>query len=222
MTICRPIQRQPSPCTPDSCMAGGSRARCASTSNAGEARVHRAWSRKAKQRPGPRDALNSAAHDRHPRGLAADELGRSHCRTARRSPREHGGLVKLSVREAARLLQVAESKLYRWIEDGEIPCYIVNHQPLFSRAELLEWATVHRMPLSPSLFDDGEGQISLASAIEHGGVHDHIGGGDRESVLRAVVATLPIADPSERELVLSIMLAREKEASTAIGEGFAI
>lgn len=130
--------------------------------------------------------------------------------------------MKLNVREAARLLQVPESKLYRWIEDGEIPCHIVNHQPLFSRAELLEWATVHRMPLSPALFDDGERPISLASAIERGGVHDHIGGDDRESVLRAVVATLPIADPSERELVLSIMLAREKEASTAIGEGFAI
>src|SRR5262249_25124362 len=128
------------------------------------------------------------------------------CRTARRSHREHGGPVKLSVREAARLLQVAESKLYRWIEDGEIPCHIVNHQPLFSRAELLEWATVHRMPLSPELFDDGDGPIALASAIERGGVHDHVGGDDRESVLRAVVATLPIGDPSERELVLSIML----------------
>lgn len=130
--------------------------------------------------------------------------------------------MKLSVREAARLLQVPESKLYRWIEDGEIPCHIVNHQPLFSRAELLEWATVHRMPLSPSLFEDGDGPISLASAIERGGVHDQVRGDDRASVLGEVVATLPISDAAERDLVLSIMLAREKEVSTAIGEGIAI
>jgi PTS system nitrogen regulatory IIA component len=130
--------------------------------------------------------------------------------------------MKLSVREAAGLLSVSESAIYRWVEDGEIPCHIVNHQPMFSRAELLEWATVHRMPLSTELFDDGDESLSLASAIERGGAHDHIGGHDRESVIGAVVATLPIRDPGERELILSVMLAREREASTAIGGGVAI
>jgi PTS system nitrogen regulatory IIA component len=129
--------------------------------------------------------------------------------------------MKLGVREAAGLLSVSESEIYRWVKDGDIPCHIVNHQPMFSRAELLEWATAHRLPLSTELFDDG-GSISLASAIERGGTHDHVGGHDRESVLGAVVATLPILDPGERELVLAVMLAREKEASTAIGGGVAI
>lgn len=130
--------------------------------------------------------------------------------------------MKLTVREAARVLSVSESEIYRWVDDGEIPCHVVNHQPLFSRAELLEWATAHRMPLSSELFDDGDAPSSLAGAIERGGVHDHVAGTDRDSVLRAVVAALPIADPGERDLVLSIMLAREREASTGIGEGVAI
>lgn len=130
--------------------------------------------------------------------------------------------MKITVREAARLLAVSESEIYRWVDDGEIPCHIVNHQPLFSRAELLEWATAHRKALSSELFDDGDASISLVSALERGGVHDRVAGADRDSVLRAVVATLPIADPGERDLVLSIMLARESEASTGIGDGVAI
>jgi PTS system nitrogen regulatory IIA component len=130
--------------------------------------------------------------------------------------------MKIPVREAARLLSVSETEIYRWVEDGDIPCHLVNHQPLFSRAELLEWATAHRMPLSTELFDDGDPSGSLASALERGGVHDHIAASNREAVLRAVVTHLPIADPGERELVLAVMVAREHEASTAIGEGIAI
>jgi PTS system nitrogen regulatory IIA component len=130
--------------------------------------------------------------------------------------------VKITVREAARLLSVSESEIYRWIDDGDIPCHVVNHQPLFSRAELLEWATAHRKPLSTELFDDGRAAISLSAAIERGGVHDGVAGRDRESVLRAVVERLPIADPGERDLVLAVMLAHENEASTGVGDGVAI
>ena len=130
--------------------------------------------------------------------------------------------MKLTVREAARLLSVSEREIYRWIDSGEIPCQVVNHQPLFSRSELLEWATAHRRPLSTELFDDGEARSSLAAAIQRGGVHDRVAGETRDAVLRSAVERLPIADPGERDLVLSVMLARERETSTGIGEGIAI
>jgi PTS system nitrogen regulatory IIA component len=130
--------------------------------------------------------------------------------------------VKLTVREAARLLSVSESEIYRWVDDGGIPHRVVNHQPLFSRAELLEWATANRRPLSTELFDDGVAAVSLVAALERGGVHLHINGSDRAGVLRGVVEQLPIPDPGERELVLAVMLAREKEASATVGDGIAI
>ena len=64
--------------------------------------------------------------------------------------------MKLTVRDAARVLAVSESQIYRWVEAGEIPCYLVSHRPLFSPAELLEWATARRLPVSTELFETGD------------------------------------------------------------------
>jgi PTS system nitrogen regulatory IIA component len=130
--------------------------------------------------------------------------------------------MKLTVREAARLLSVSESELYRWIEDGDVPFYLVNHQPLFGRAELLEWAMSRHLPLSPELFDEGARAVHLADAIEHGGVHAALKASDRNEALRAIVGLLPIEDDADRELVLSIMLAREAQLSTGVGRRIAI
>jgi PTS system nitrogen regulatory IIA component len=130
--------------------------------------------------------------------------------------------VKLTVREAAQLLSLSESDLYRWVDDGEIPFYMVNHQPLFSREELLEWATARHLPLSIELFADEGHMVPLADALARGGIHYDVAGHDRDSALRAVVRCLPVDDEGDRDMVLHIMLAREAELSTGVGRGIAI
>jgi len=130
--------------------------------------------------------------------------------------------MKLTVREAARLLSVPERELYRWVDDGEVPFYLVNHHPLFSRAELLEWAMARHLPLSPELFEEGAHPVHLGDALALGGVHTDVGGADRDAVLAAVVDRLPIADADDREMVLSILRAREAQLSTGVGRGIAI
>ena len=133
--------------------------------------------------------------------------------------------MKLSVRQAARLLSVSESEIYRWVESGEIPCVLVKSQPLFGRAELLEWATARRLPVSLELFesaDDGGGHLRVADALERGGVFRDVPGTDRRSVLRAIVQRLPLTEDDDRELLLQILLARESTVSSGIGDGIAI
>jgi PTS system nitrogen regulatory IIA component len=135
--------------------------------------------------------------------------------------------MKLNVRQAASALAVPESQVYRWVEAGEIPCSLMNHQPFFSRAELLEWATARRLPVSVELFENGDEESGarpprLAEALARGGVHHGIQGGDRPSILRAIVDRLPVADPGDRDVLLAVLLAREALGSTGIGEGIAI
>ncbi len=133
--------------------------------------------------------------------------------------------MKLNAREAARLLAVKETDVYRWVDEGTIPHYLVNHQPRFARTELLEWATSRRLPVSPELFQsEGPGPLgpTLADALERGGIHAGIRGASREAVLRAAIERLPSLDPADREVLADLMLARESAGSTAIGEGIAL
>src|SRR5690349_16772043 len=128
--------------------------------------------------------------------------------------------MKLNVREAAALLAISESDLYRWVAAGEIPHSSVNKQPAFSRAELLEWALARRRPLSVDLFEDSDGgaaPVRLADALGRGGVYHAVPGGDRHTALRSVVSRLPLPDDQERELVVQVLRARETLGSTAIG-----
>lgn len=135
--------------------------------------------------------------------------------------------MKLDVREAARLLAISESEVYRRVEAGEIPCDLVNHQPKFSPAELLEWATARRLPVSLELFEDADEDAGaepprLAEALARGGVHQQVPGADPAAALGAVVARLPVTDPDDRALLTQILLAREGLGATAIGDGIAI
>ncbi|MGC4119229.1 MAG: PTS sugar transporter subunit IIA [Myxococcales bacterium] len=133
--------------------------------------------------------------------------------------------MHLTVRDVARLLKTPEQVIYRWVDEGEIPCYWVSEQPGFNRTELLEWATSRRIPLDVDLFRDEDAPKdlpSLVQALTAGGIHFHIKGKDRETVLRAVVGLFPLPDELDREMLLQVMLAREAGGSTAVGHGIAI
>lgn len=134
--------------------------------------------------------------------------------------------MQLSVREAAKVLNVSEKTIYRWVHDGTLPAYRVNHQYRFNRAELFEWATAHKMSFSPEMFSEREGSSAplplLEDALKAGGVHYRVGGKDRDSVLRAVVQTMSLPHEVDRELVFQLMAAREALGSTGVGDGIAI
>ena len=130
--------------------------------------------------------------------------------------------MKLNARDAARLLAMSESELYRLVDDGQVPCHTVNRQPVFSHTELLEWATQQRRPVAVELFAELHGHAAdLAPAIASGGVHHDVGGTDRSSVLREIAAHLPITE-DDRAMVLALLLAREAEVSSGVGRGIAI
>src|SRR5260370_25868018 len=132
-------------------------------------------------------------------GTRAAYLARSHGETA----------MLLTVRDAAKLLNTAESQIYRWVDDGHIPFQKVNDQIRFHRAELLEWATARRLPISVGMFRDEAGDdeplLDFAHALEAGGIHDHVEGSDRPSVLPAGLHSMPLPDRVERDFLLEVL-----------------
>lgn len=133
--------------------------------------------------------------------------------------------MQLTVRDAAKFLNVSEKTVYRWAGAGEIPLYKVNGQYRFNKAELLEWANSRHLKISPEVLQDNEGGGpggSVAEALQAGGVFYKVGGTDKPSVLRALVDTLRVGEKSERDALYDILIAREALGTTAVGEGIAL
>lgn len=136
------------------------------------------------------------------------------------------GVMQLTVKDAAKLLDVSEKTIYRWIKQKVIPSYRINEQFRFNRAELLEWATSRRIQISPEIFLEAEtGKVplpSLLDALRAGGVAYRIAGNDKPSVLRAVVDVMKLPEEVDHEFLFQVLLARETLGSTGVGDGIAI
>jgi len=134
--------------------------------------------------------------------------------------------MKLTVRDAAQMLNVSEKSVYRWIKQGVIPAYQINDQYRFNRAELLEWATSRKISVSPEIFAEPEGGDTpppqLSEALLAGGIYYRMGGSDKASVLQAVVDVMKLPDEVDRNFLYQVLLAREALGSTGIGDGIAI
>lgn len=134
--------------------------------------------------------------------------------------------MQLGVRDVARILNVSEKSIYRWIQSGQLPAYRVNDQYRFNRAELLEWATVRKINVSAEIFREPDATPDLlpdlGESIEAGGIFYRMEGHDKESALRSVVNVMKLPPDMDRELLLRVLLARESMASTGVGEGIAI
>jgi len=134
--------------------------------------------------------------------------------------------MNLSVKDAARLLSVSEKTIYRWIKQEVVPAYRVHEQYRFNRSELLEWATARRISVAPEALHEPETDAaplpSLSEALEAGGIFYRLEGKGRDEVLADVVDHLRLPDEVDRPYLLQVLVARERLASTAIGDGIAI
>lgn len=133
--------------------------------------------------------------------------------------------MRVTVREAAALLNAPEAKVYAWIESGDLPAYRIDDQYRINRSELLEWATERNLPVAPALFHEGdedERVPSAAESLERGGVFHDVGGTTREEVLRSILALLKLEDEGDRETLLQLLLARDAAAVVPVGDGIAI
>ncbi|HSP17395.1 MAG TPA: PTS sugar transporter subunit IIA [Thermoanaerobaculia bacterium] len=130
--------------------------------------------------------------------------------------------MKLTIAEAAVLLDSSEERVNDWIEESELPAQKIRGQYWINRTDLLEWATEHSIGVAPRAFRQEKGTPSLADALRAGGVHEQLSGSDFAAVLRQIVPRLPLADDADRETLLQILLGRGSLAVTPVGDGIAI
>lgn len=133
--------------------------------------------------------------------------------------------MKLTARQVAAMFDVSERTIERWIRDDEMPHQVVHGMELFHRAELLEWANERGIRLAkdaPLSVRSGPRPQTFSDALQMGGIHYGVRATDRESLLKAVIDRMPIAEDVDPALVFDLMLAREQTGSTGVGDGIAI
>jgi nitrogen PTS system EIIA component len=133
--------------------------------------------------------------------------------------------MQLDVRDAAAVLNVHESTVYRWIHERNLPATGLGGQYRFGRAELLEWATSHNIHVSPEAFAASavkDQTLSMSEALQAGNIFHNVEGSDMPSVLRAVVNRLPLPESCDRDMIWQLFVAREATATTNVYRGIRI
>lgn len=133
--------------------------------------------------------------------------------------------MQLTVKDVAKLLNVAEKTVYRWIRSSDLPAYRVEGQYRINRSLLLEWATSHKINMSSNIFHEPDfaGPLpSLHDALKNGGINYRIEGKEKAGVLKEVVKVLRIPPNVDQDFLYQALCARENLQSTGIGDGIAV
>ena len=131
--------------------------------------------------------------------------------------------MQLNVSDVAQLCDVGENRVFKWVEYDGLPAEQVNGSYRISPAELLEWATTRKLPVSPAIFQkmngDSVGKTGLSDALDIGGVIHDVAANDRQSILSALVETLPLPTGFDRASLVQLLVAREMMGSNAFPFG---
>ncbi len=132
--------------------------------------------------------------------------------------------MELKIKDIVDLLQVSEKTVYRWIRDKKIPCYKINHQYRFNRAEINEWIISNKIELSSSLINLAvmQNSESFSRLLERGGTVMLEGTDNIKDLLRDAVDKINTPGSLTKEEILTALIRREELMPTAIGNGIAI
>ncbi len=148
--------------------------------------------------------------------------------------------MDLKLKDVADLLNVSEMTVRRWLADGKIPAYRINHQYRFSRVEIENWVLNHKLPLNPDEKNQSElkfieeeeielpptkggvKQFNLFRAIHKGGVINKARGNTKEELIRAATKTIAESLELDSEVISDLLLDRENLQPTALNNGIGI
>lgn len=140
--------------------------------------------------------------------------------------------MDLKLKDVAELLNISEATVRRWIDDGKIPYYRLNHQFRFNRSEIENWVLSWKQEGDFSAFQKhdadfskerlGTHQFGLYRAIHKGGVYRDVPGDTKEELIHAAVERIARDIHLDAEVIGELLLDRERLMSTALSNGIAV
>lgn len=143
--------------------------------------------------------------------------------------------MDLKIKDVADLLNVSETTIRRWLTEGKIPAYRLNHQYRFDRTEIEDWVMKKKLGHTPEEFmvkeppkapiDDNQSgirQYSLFRALHKGTVVKNVRGQTKEEVIRNTMLAIAPELGLDAEVLTELLLDRENLQPTGLGHGLAI
>lgn len=153
--------------------------------------------------------------------------------------------MDLKIKDVAELLNVSETTIRRWLSDGKIPAYRINHQYRFSRIEIENWMMRCKVKsLEEGFLPFQETQIypppeaekdsqevssrggmhhyCLYRAIHQGDVFSNIPGKTKEELIRWTAKAVAQKLGVDAGVLSELLLDREKLMPTALNNGIAV
>lgn len=147
--------------------------------------------------------------------------------------------MDLKIEDVAKLLNVSATTIRRWLLDGKIPAYRLNHQYRFSKTEIEDWVLSHKLStgqVSPynaqskgvaqqdvqHLACGGSQQFSLYRALNRGGVLSHSAKSTKEDTIRHATGVIAKQLSLDTEALTELLLDRERTQATSLGNGIGI
>ncbi|HKZ00493.1 MAG TPA: PTS sugar transporter subunit IIA [Rhabdochlamydiaceae bacterium] len=151
--------------------------------------------------------------------------------------------MDLKIKDVADLLNVSETTIRRWLSNGKIPAYRINHQYRFSRIEIENWMISCKHKPSEEFFSpfaeeqiypvpeeskepqsqrSGLQQFCLYRAIHQGEAFFSIAGKTKEEVIRGTTRLIAPKLGVDSEVLAELLLDREKLMPTALNNGIAV
>jgi PTS system nitrogen regulatory IIA component len=123
--------------------------------------------------------------------------------------------------EAAKLLNVTEATLIRWVRQGLLRA--ADRQGLrFERSELERWARERGLPLGAAARDPRPPGDLFIAAVERGAVIADTDVKTAAEAIESAISGLSWLDDGTRRRLLEEVLERERMASTSLGHGLAL
>jgi PTS system nitrogen regulatory IIA component len=149
--------------------------------------------------------------------------------------------MDLKIEDVADLLKVSETTIRRWLRDGKIPAYRINHQYRFSRIEIENWlmrckikspeggfSSFNEIQIYPPIAEEeaasrgGMHHFCLYRAIHQGEVFSNVPGKTKEELIRWTTKNVAQKLNVDAEVLSELLLDREKLMPTSLNHGIAV
>lgn len=148
--------------------------------------------------------------------------------------------MDLKIKDVAELLNVSETTIRRWLTDGKIPAYRLNHQYRFSRIEIENWmmgcklkshetgsSFFNETQIYPPIEDEtvsrgGMQHFCFYRAVHQGDVFLDISGITKEEIIRGTTKVISQKLNVDAEVLSELLIDRENMMPTALNNGIAV